>query len=287
MFVEGFLNMKQLSLITCLVAFLTINAPVYSQTVGSISVGDVRYAADKNVHRSSDSLIASITSGLNAALIKSRKFNVLTYEELQKRLQDQGRSLEGYYKSAYVNDSFDQAGLDYIFTADINDFTVSKQKSGDSETAEALLDLSFKLYGVADITEDGKGAVSAKVSTQIRAANNNDELQAVIDASIKKAVDQLVNKMLSGLFPVRVMQISDEGFITLNYGKGLLVPGDLVKVYPKGVDIELDTAGKPLGETIATLKIMSSEKKFSVAQVVDGKELLEKGQQGVLIRADG
>lgn len=287
MFVEGFLNMKQFSLITCLVALLTFNAPAFSQTVGTISVGDVRYAAGKSVHRSSEHLVASITSRLNAALIRSRKFDVLTYAELQKRLKDQGRSLDGYYKSAYVNDSFDQAGLDYIVTVDITDFTVSQSKRGESETAAALVGLNFKLYGVADITEDDKGAVSAKVSTQLRVVDNDNELQAVIDESIKNAVDQLVNKMLSGLFPIRVMQISDEGAITLNYGKGLLTPGDTIMVFSKDTNIELDDSGKPIGETIATLKIISSEKKFSVAQVMDGKEFLEKGQQGVLLRTGG
>jgi hypothetical protein len=277
------LNMKKISLMTCLAALLSLAAPVSSQTVGTISVGDISYVAEKSVHRDSDSLVSSITSGLNSALTESRKFNVLTYAELQKRLSDQGRSLEGYYKSAYISDSFDQAGLDYIVTADITGFSVSKQKRSNIETAAAVLDLNFKLYGVADITEDSTGAVSAKVTTQISSASGNDGVQAVIDASVKKAVDQLVNQMLSGLFPIRVMKISEEGAITLNYGKGLLAPGDTVKVYPKGIDIELDASGGPIGETIATLKIISSEKQFSIAQILDGKEFLEKGQQGVLL----
>ena len=280
-----FRNMKQLQLLVCLIVTLIGGTQAEAQTIGTISVADVVYSTDNNEFRSGDDLVSSITSGLNTALTKSRKFNVLSYAELQKRLDDQGRTLKGYYDNAYANDSYDQTGLDYIVTVDIVDFDVLKQKRGNSETAVSVVDLNFKLYGVADITEDHIDSVSVQVATKVR-TNNEGQLQAVIDSSVKKAVDQLVDKMISGLFPIRVMKISEEGAITLNYGEGLLAPGDTIMIYPKGVDIKLDETGEPIGEAIATLQVISAERKFSIAQPLDGQELLQKGQQGVLLRTN-
>ena len=277
--------MKQLQLLVCLILTLMSVTHARAQTIGTISVGDIEYSASNNEFRSSDELVSSITNGLNSALVKSRKFNVLSYSELQKRLLDQGRTLKGYYENAYANDSYDQTGLDYILTVDVVDFGVLKQTRGKSETATSMVDLNFKLYGVADITEDRTDSVSVQATTRV-SASNNDELQDVIDSSVRKAVDQLVDKMISGLFPIRVMKISEEGAITLNYGKGLLAPGDTIMVYPKGVDIKLDDSGEPVGEAIATLQVISSERKFSIAQPLDGEALLEKGQQGVLLRTN-
>lgn len=257
----------------------------HAQIVGTISVGDVVSSADKNQFQSNESLISAITIGLNAALIKSRKFNVLSYDELQNRLQSQGRSLNGYYTNAYANDSYDQAGLDYILTANVSDFDVLKQLRAKTETAVAIIDLDFKLYGVADVTENFTDSVSTQVAVKI-SANNEESIQSAIDSSMQKAVDQMVDKVISSLFPIRVMKISEEGNITLNYGNGLLAAGDIIMVYPKGVDVKLDGSGSPVGDAIATLQVISSERKFSVAQPLDGRELLEKSQQGLLLRTD-
>lgn len=277
--------MKRFPLTLCLVALLSISTLSNAQIVGTISVGDITVSAEKNEFRSNDRLVSAITTGLNAALIKSRKFNVLSYAEVQNRLKRQGRTLSGYYSNAYKNDSYDQAGLDYILTANASKFNVSKQTLGNSQTTVSSLDVEFKLYGVADVTEDKVDNVSAQLSATLD-WNNSDDLQDLIDASVQKAVDIVTDKVISDLFPIRVIKMSEEGVITLNYGEGLLSPGDTVMIYPTGTDVTLSDSGEPVGEAIATLKIITTERKFSMAQSLNGYEQLEKGQQGILLRPD-
>ena len=214
---------------------------------------------------------------------------------MNERLEDQGRTLKGYYDKAYVNDPYEQVGLDYIVRVDVIDFDVSKQASREFETATASIGLNLTLYGVADATQDRTDSVSAQVSTKIE-LNNNVQLQNVVDASVQQTVNQLVDKIIAKLFPIRVMRLSkedeveegevEEDEVTLNYGDGLLAVGDIIKVAPEGINIELDNAGQPVGESIATLRVVSSGRKFSKAQVLNGLELLKKGQQGALIRGD-
>ena len=287
--------MKRYTLLVSMIVSVVLSHPVMAQIVGTISVGDVVYSASENKFRTSESLVSSMMLGLNKGLKESRKFNVLSRTELNERLEDQGRTLKGYYDKAYVNDPYEQVGLDYIVRVDVIDFDVSKQASREFETATASIGLNLTLYGVADATQDRTDSVSAQVSTKIE-LNNNVQLQNVVDASVQQTVNQLVDKIIAKLFPIRVMRLSkedeveegevEEDEVTLNYGDGLLAVGDIIKVAPEGINIELDNAGQPVGESIATLRVVSSGRKFSKAQVLNGLELLKKGQQGALIRGD-
>lgn len=269
------------------VAFLSTQNIAIAQTIGTIGVGDIKYGVtNKQSTRSPENIISAINSGLNDALIKTRKFTVLDYAQLTERLSKQNLRLQDYYNKTYQGTEYSQAGLDYILTATVTEFGSFRQKRGESENAIGLVDIDFKLIGVADVTQDIESSVSAQTSARI-SFGDDQVIEEVLDQAIVKGVDQLVDKVIADLFPIRVMKIAEDGAVTLNYGNGLLKAGDKVLVFNKDEGIILDESGKAIGDAIATLQIITSEKKFSSAQALNGFDNLELGQKGKLVLSGG
>ncbi len=259
----------------------------YSQQVGTIGVGDISYSADaKPDLLPVENVLSALNEGINSALIETRKFTVLDYAQLKSRIEQQERTLEGYYAKQYTGIAVNQRGLDYILKAEVTEFGLFKQKRGNSEDTVGLIEIDFDVIGVADVTDDFSSSVSAQYSTRITASDAEAD-QDVVDRAIQQGVDQVVDQVISTLFPIRVMKIADTGAITLNYGEGLLDVGDTVLVYPKDTDIVVDKSGEAVGDAIATLQIVSTEPKFSVAQALNGEDVLEKGQKGHLVLTGG
>lgn len=278
--------MKQFILIIGSLLLFQVSENSNAQILGTVSVGDVFYKGKNSQYRPGEDLSADLKVGLESALLKSRKFNVLNSEELLKRLQKQRRDLPSYYANSYASKPYDQAGLDYIIKVDINDFGVFKQKRGESDALVVMLGLGFNMYGISDVTEDIVDSVAAQVVSKQQGYENQDALQSLIDEALQKAVNQIQDKIISKLFPLRVMSLSDTGDIKLNYGDGLLSVGDTLVVSPADIEIKIDVSGEVLSDIIATIKIVSTERKFSIAQALEGYEKLEKGQQATLLRSD-
>jgi len=259
----------------------------YSQQVGTIGVGDISYSAKvKPELLPVEGVLSALNGGINNALTETRKFTVLDYAQLKSRIEKQERTLEGYYTKQYTGPAINQRGLDYILKADVTEFGLFKQKRGDSEDTIGLIEIDFDVLGVADVTNDFSSSVSAQYTTRI-VASDAETNQDVINRAIQQGVDQVVDQVISTLFPIRVMKIADNGAITLNYGEGLFDVGDTVLVYPKDTDIVVDKSGEVVGDAIATLQITSTERKFSLAQPLNGEEVLEKGQKGHLVLTGG
>jgi len=240
-----------------------------AQTVGTIGIGDIKYEVrNQQSARSSDSIISAINNDLNNALINTRKFEVLNYSQLTQRLSKQNLRLQGYYDKTYQGTEYSQAGLDYILTATVTELGSYRQNSDQSDNAVGSVAIDFKLIGVADVTEDF------------------ESVDGVLEQTIVKGVELLVDKVIVNLFPIRVMKISEEGDITLNYGKGLLKAGDTILVFDKDEDIVLDKNGNATGESVAKLQITSTQQKFSNAQTITGFDNLELGQKGHLVLSD-
>lgn len=274
--------------LTALVALLTLSANSQAQQVGTIGVGEIAYSANPAEGLpSKESVVNALSLGINSALTKTRKFTVLDFQQLEERIEQQNRTLEGYYNKEYSGNAVNQRGLDYILKANITEFGLFDQKRGNSNDSIGLIDIDFELIGVADVTNDFSSSVSAQYSTRVEVANTESK-QAILDKAIQQGVDQLVDQLISNLFPIRVMKIDDEnGAITLNYGEGLLEVGDTVLVYPLDAEVTVDETGEVIGDAIATLQIITTARRFATAQALDGQDLLEKGQQGQLVLTGG
>jgi len=229
-------------------------------------------------------IIESLNDGLLASLKYTRKFNVMTYQQLEERLSHQGLRVQGYYDKSYVGEEYRQVGLDYILTANVRSFDVFEQTRGKTRKANGLMEVDLTLHGVADATEDYSDSVTVRLDVN---PDGELRLKEIGDRLVALGVNEITDRVLVDLFPIRVMKFNKDSSISLNYGAGIFDVGDTVLVYPHLEDDLLNSPGRPSGNPIATLQIMSTDKKFAIAQALDGYSELEKGQKGLLLKNGG
>ncbi len=278
--------LQKIALVSLTLSYSLAQSLVYAQLVGTIGLGDLVYSGKEQGSFPKESVVEELSNDLNKSLTETRKFTVLDYAQLESRLSTQNLELRGFYDKRYTSTELQQVGLDYILTAEVTRFDMAEQEPGGNGNAAGLVDIEFKLLGVADATNGFESSVTAQAPVLQQSGEAFDTAN-MMSKALQQAVDQLVDQVISKLHPIRVMKLADDGVITLNYGSGVLEAGDTIFVYQAGQDIELDPAGKPLGESLATLKVTSTEKKFATAQAIDGFDALEKGQKGQLLLTGG
>ena len=297
--------MKKIAQLLSLVALLISSAQSNAQQVATIGIGDITLTADASAElRSTESILSAVADSINSRLIETRKFTVLDYSQLRSRIEEQDRNLIDFYFKQYSGNAILQAGLDYILNASITEFSLVKPEVSKTDNLAAMINLEFELIGVADATVGIGSKVIAKVYAPL-SVGDVAAAQQLLDSAIKQASMQLVDQVIANLFPIRVMKIItyDEGsekferykisedtegaLITLNYGKGIFTVGDIVMVYPVDSGITVDEFGQPIGDVIASLKIISTETRFSTAQAITGHKKLKQGQKAQLILIGG
>jgi len=204
--------------------------------------------------------------------------------------------------------SSSQVMAQQVGTIGIGDVTYSAKNSSTVRSSQYVLNAfnngisrklantrKFSVLGYSELTDrlkkqgrtlDGYYAKTYTGTTKIQVSGETSA-QEVLDAAIQRAVYQLVDQVISSLFPIRVMKIDDNGMVTLNYGAGWLEAGDTIFVYPADAEVVIDKSGNSIGDAVATLKVFTSDRKFAVAQAVNGYEGLEKGQKGKLLLKRG
>jgi hypothetical protein len=258
----------------------------YAQQIGTIGLGDITYGVANGANEGKNVLDA-LNSDIYDALTKTRKFGVLDYSQVVARLKKQNRTLRGYYSKEYSGNAVWQEGLDFILKAKVSQFKLAKRQQENREIGIGKIKIDFQLYGVADVTYD----LTSSVSTQFVMPFNSGDKNAskmLLNKTIQKAVDHLVDDIISSLFTIQIVKITDEGVITLNYGNGLLEVGDSVIIYPLETDTIIDEAGEAIDGAVATIKVTSTALKLSLAQMPEVPEdlVLEKGQKGRLVLAN-
>lgn len=254
-----------------------------AQQIGTIGIGDISVSAKQSQFATKQAVHAAFDKSINGALIDTRKFTVLHRPQVEARLLSQGLTLDGYYSGEYRKAGlYDQIGLDHILKVDVSKFAITSANKGGVEAKVALVDLDYQMFGVADLTQDFK----ATISTQVALKGDATSTQQLFDQAVAKSVERLTQHLSTTLFPIRVVKISEDFAITLNYGKGYLAAGDTLKVYANDADIALGSSGEPIGNAIATLQITSADQKFSLAQALTGAGALKKGLPAYVLRAN-
>jgi len=247
----------------------------YAQTVGTIGIGKMDLSIEKNTAKlsSGQQILNSIVQTLQSSLVDTRKFRVLDNAQLNQFLNERSLELDSYYQPEEKNAQVDYflAGLDYILSMDIDHLGVYSQKRVSSEVLTGVINIKFTLLGVADATSTITSEITTQTNIWFQAGETLDP-QSVLNQTIEQGIDKVTLRIISRLFPIRVMQISDSGTIKLNYGNGFLKAGDTVFIYDGEVDDIFDETGEATAESIATLQIIDADKRFSNAQALSGLE---------------
>lgn len=262
-----------------------ISFSVSAQLVGAIGVGDISLKGSSQLSDEQQQFVKALDERLRATLANTRKFTVLDYPTLEERVQSQGLTLQGFYDKLYKSTELSQAGLDYILTLDVLESGVSEKQRGQGIDVIGFSDISFRLLGVAHATQDFAARITAEGAVRSSGDDRADKLVAQ-NLATNKAVEKLVNKVLSVLHPIRVMMIDEDSVITLNYGAGVLSAGDTILIYPEddeGRPLPLKPNGTPDVAAVASLQVIDTKKKFAKAHALDGFVELEKGQEGRVV----
>jgi len=265
-----------MKLLTVVWLLLTLVVPMSlnAQQVATIGVGQITVSESVGGDLEfREGIVDLFDRGLYEALLRTRKFTVLDLAQLEARMREQDSNLTGYYNQSHEKSTYLQAGLDYIMTVAISGV----------DSSSGALNLEFKMIGVADLTNDFSSAVSVKFSPISSHSNSTADL---LDQAVRKGVEQVVNKVVTQLFPIRVVSVDEENAqVTLNYGQGFLRQGDTILVYPieQGFDVN---ANETLGQPIATIQVSAANQKFARAKANTGFTALMRGQAGLLLRSD-
>lgn len=288
--------MKKIAGLLCLIVILFLSVQAQAQQIATIGLGDISVSAKNELaQRSSSDLLRRLNNDINKALADTRKFSVLDYTQLNARLAEQGRNLKGYYAKQYSGNAIWQEGLDFILKADVSEFNIIKSNTDAAGATTVQLNLDFQLFGVADVTYDFKSRATGQVSSSFN-VNNEAALLGVLNSATDKSIEQLVDKIVSSLLPVQIVKVVDDedqqnfGDITLNYGDGFLNVGDTILIYAPETENVIDETGKAIGEAVTSLRVVSTNQKFSIARSLDIEKIQrgearapEKGQKGRLL----
>ena len=270
----------QLMAAAALIFALVYSAPSSAQLVGTVGIGDIEKKS--NV---SEKAQRAFVNEVSLGLVNTRKFRLMEHPVVESRLARQGLDLEGFYAKEYKSTELLQAGLDYIFQAEILKAGVSGTCEGSIHDKMGEAEIRYTMYGVADETEDFSNVVKVQAHKhESSLANASDE--DLVNGAIANAVNVLVRQVATELFPIRVMKIDEDGLVTLNYGSGLLDPGQTLVVYKGDEASEINEFGVPQGNTFGMLRIADTGEKFAQAVTVEGFTGIEKGQRVMILNAN-
>lgn len=268
--------MKKFTYLAILV-IASIGSNAIAQTISTIGIGDFEYLVESKAANDKTTLetLESVSVQIYKDLISTRKFKVLDKIQLTKQLSAENFSADGYYDGRYQGEKYHLTGLDYILTGKITEFGVFDKPSSPDNSKVALVEFDFRLIS----TSFGSKDISSTATAQLAVTDDGDS-ESVLDQLIQNMSKEVLAKILSQEFPLRVMKVSKEGIITLNYGRGLLKPGDTVKVFAKQKKNKADPTNR---RVVGTLQIVNTGPKFSTAQILDGSKKITRGLKAEIL----
>jgi len=275
---------SEILLLALLVNLFFAISTTSAQTIASVGVGEFELDVDSEQlgSRSATDVLETLSGNLDNTLAGTRKFRVFDTNALNQELAKHNLNAQGYYDGSYRGEKYDLSGLDYIVTGTITELGLFDRNSDSSDQKVALVDIDFRLIGTSFNTE----GFSDSTSVQLNVDSDSGQSEiATMNKAIQLASNEITKKVMGQLFPIRVMRISEQGEVILNYGQGFLSAGDTVQVY-SGNSSASNGASEPgpaSGNVVATLQIISSGAKFSSAQVLDGSDKIANGMKAVAL----
>jgi curli biogenesis system outer membrane secretion channel CsgG len=234
-----------------------------------IALLPVKHAAGYQLfsYKRGSSLADSVGRSIENYLVQSRKFAVLTRQELdevQSELDLISSDLTSRVEKAKNGRLL---GADYILIPEI----VSASGRVETKTIEVTGQKQTKAYG--SIALSIKVIVAAtgeiKFSEQYTSNTKRQDASGLIASVTKKAIDDVVGK----IYPKLVVLV-DEGRIAINSGGRSVSKGQRFKIYRKGDAVIDPYTGESLGSDesyMATIQITKVLSKMSYGKIVSGE----------------
>lgn len=225
-----------------------------------------------------------LSSDLMTYLVKSNKFDVVERGRMEDLLKEQDFSESGYISPKSAVKMGKLIGADYFVMGKIEQLkaVLETKKAPYADTPRPQYDGKMIVNVRIVDSRGGKIVSAAKVQVAHKDLNYNDKVRPddFLQALKDKTVKQIVNEVISGVFPVKIVKITD-GEVYLNRGAGsILEVGSNMTVYSQGESLVDPDTGESLGsaeQAVAELEVTSIQDKFSKAKILSGDKSVKPG----------
>ena len=233
------------------------------------------------------------TQRLAVALTQTNKFAVLDRESITEFAREKSLLLSNDAPLEEKAKLAEMLGSDYLLVGTISqaklerrqkrlaaaDYTVNKYKARVVFNYRLILSYSRQIVSagvVEKYLEDEQ--VRALADEQTSAEWDPGQIR---DAVFRIVANEVVEKIIDQLYPVRVAAIQPDGQIVVNQGSDRIEKGSLFGIYTVGEEVFDPDTNESLGKIetlVATIRITRAANKMSFAEVVSGdKAKIAKG----------
>lgn len=290
--------MKKLMLFAIIMAGLPLLLPAVPEKQPTLAVIPFQLGGNIEVLTFGDFNITrqvvenEFTNKLIEYLVKSRKFNVLNRQTVQKVIDECKLTESDWSKPGQEKLVGQLLVADYIVTGNINrlDFQIIRQDIKITGETKPRINATFKMQ--FKITEVKSGKVVC--AEEIKEVLNSREVRATVPVDVRRDwtladyKDMLFdrtaikagNAILGGIYPVKIASIN-QSTVTLNRGEGMgLAPGMRYTVYNPGESIIDPDTKENLGSSevkVGEIEVTEVNPKFSVGKVVSSNGVFQVG----------
>jgi hypothetical protein len=227
-----------------------------------------------------------LTSELMTFLVKTNKFDVVERSRMKDILAEQEFSESGYISPETAVKLGKLIGADYFVMGKIEQFQAAIENKKIPYTDEVKKQYEGKITVNVRIVDSrgGKIVTANKFAVEHEDLNRKWDKEITpadfLDALKEKAVKNIVNGIVEGVFPLKVIKITGDK-VYINRGAGVSFKvGDTLAVLAQGEGLVDPDTGESLGsaeEEIGRVEVLTIQKKFSTAKIVSGAGQIKKG----------
>lgn len=223
---------------------------------------------------------------LVTALTQTNKFDVLDREYIQEFAQERNFILSGDASLEEMAKLGEALGVDYMLVGTINRAGIVRKESYSPAIGrtiseyEAAFSFEYRLIvgptrqvKLAD-TLDIKLDKTAQIKPLVRKWEPQDmDYKEMTDNFIGMAANQLVEKIIDNIYPIRIASIDKNGQVIINQGGSRIAVGQVLNIYSQGQELFDADTKESLGTTetlIATIQIDRVMPRISYAKLIAG-----------------
>ena len=246
---------------------------------------------------SNQTLSALFTQRLMTGLTQTNKFSVLDRESFGALIEEKAMLRAFDAPLGEQAKLAETLGADYLLVGNVTqafiekieqrleaaNFTVTEYK--------ARFDFSFRLIDNSTkqvaLTMDVQKYLENDEVRKLADETNTQEWNAsqIRDAFLAIAANDVIEKIIDSVYPVKIAAIQDDGIIILNQGGERMKAGTIFDVFTMGKEIIDSDTGQSLGKVenkVATIEVQRVANNLSYAKITEGNQ--DKLSEGLVCR---
>ena len=271
--------MRALSFAICILLLSLSTNDLAAQGRATIGIGSIEYRGMDSTENKVLGLqgdTAAFIDMVATALVKTNKFNVVERDRIDAIVAEQSGIAQG---SSQTNFNFQGAdSVDYVLLGSITEYGFRDTGAGvgmlSAVSSTARMAVDVRVLDVSTGTIGFADTISAEIRTSggvavsgFSTASDSSEGE-VLGQVMRKTAQGVVNLIVSNIFPIRIVRVTQDGTAMLNYGNSVLAVGDLLNIYRLGEEFIDPDTGEVLGrdeQLVGSIQVTEANDRFSKA----------------------